>query len=170
MKIIAVLTTLFLPGTFLAVSLRRTNHLSLFNPSGHFTKTPPIDLFCNARVEMGCAHYERSYDESLLGLLGCHGAFDNCYHGYCGCIRPDSSKKEQKSQRRCAEESRIPGCLGGCGTARETSERPVYEPSRQQYRLAARRTGGVITFKMAPLLLKYRDLNILLTIETVCSQ
>jgi hypothetical protein len=70
MKIIAVLTTLFLPGTFIAVSSKVTRK----SAKGFLVLIPNVQLaefLCHAHPKLECPFDERCHDKPLLVLLGC---------------------------------------------------------------------------------------------------
>jgi hypothetical protein len=78
-KIIAFLTTLFLPGTFVAVSLaRKTNNVV----SDSFADYLLTVILRDAAVRLAGPFYQPDYNELLLVLLGCHPTVDTSHHEY----------------------------------------------------------------------------------------
>lgn len=75
MKIIAVLTTLFLPGTFVAVSDSKEKTAT--------SATNPIDNLRHAVVQLGSPIDSPRFNPPFLGLLGCDYTFDICDYGFC---------------------------------------------------------------------------------------
>jgi hypothetical protein len=77
MKIIAFLTALFLPGTFVAVSLAYSNVIS--DPFANFLLTGSLR---DAAVRLAGPFSQPDCNELLLVLLGCHPTVDTSHHEY----------------------------------------------------------------------------------------
>lgn len=77
MKAIAVLTMVFLPGTFIAVSIRPTSFAYVLGLI--FT----IGFLRNAALQLDFFQREFCLESQVLGLLGCDRA---CYYHGARCL------------------------------------------------------------------------------------
>jgi hypothetical protein len=102
MKIIAVLTTLFLPGTFIAVSSKVTGK----SAKGFLVLIPNVQLadsLCHAHPKLERPFDERCHDKPLLVLLGCGNPANSLCHGHCGRLWAYPGSGEQEGGRQRAE-------------------------------------------------------------------
>lgn len=78
MKIIALITAAYLPGTFVAVRLNDSNALPL-------TDTPVIDALQHGNVRLGEVHNHGV----VLYLLGGDSTIDDCHNRWMGLVVED---------------------------------------------------------------------------------
>jgi hypothetical protein len=100
MKIIAMLTTLFLPRIFIVMSSKAIGK----SAKGFSVLIPNVqlaDFLCHAQPKLECSFDKRYHDKSFLILLGCGNPANGLGHDHCWrlWVYPGSGEQEDSRQR-----------------------------------------------------------------------